>query len=294
VKLLLYYKGMNFQVKQALETATLDIFEAKKNKGDALKDILSEVVSSKFVEDLLKPFWTSEAEIARDPVAAEKKTAQLENTIQRVLDIFFDDKDDGKNPNNPLNDPDLTPFLSSEASPAEQEPSFEARAEAVLQTPKKEVETSEVKEGPVVDRIVKSARSVVRSRNFRKPAAVNGGRLACALVVSSILKDAGKLKNTILSVSALKAELPKSGWEKHSGPPKRGDVIIFCPTRKSKANGEVIQGHGHAGVCTAEGTMVHNSSKLCEPVEVKFTSKYWMERGIEACYSPPRGVAGNA
>jgi hypothetical protein len=134
--------------------------------------------------------------------------------------------------------------------------------------------------------LVKVARSYKGSYNFRGPE-VDGGNLACAMVASTILKDAGAIDKVILGVDGVEAELVKRGWVKHDRPAQAGDVVVWGRTPSRIGNDGLTRlGHKHIGVMTTDKLAVNNSSSQKMPVEnyVDFNS----QRGVYFLSPPHR------
>jgi uncharacterized protein YgiM (DUF1202 family) len=121
-------------------------------------------------------------------------------------------------------------------------------------------------DGSLQQNIVSSARSLVGSTNFRT-SDVSGGRLACAKVATTALKNAGALDRVYLncrdSVKALKAK----GWVEVTPPPyQEGDVITW---KTYDYTGDGIKDEDtHIGIILKEGNTykaMNNSSSLRTP-----------------------------
>ncbi|GAB4280390.1 MAG: hypothetical protein Kow0029_24920 [Candidatus Rifleibacteriota bacterium] len=102
-------------------------------------------------------------------------------------------------------------------------------------------------------------RNLVGSTSFRGPE-VDGGNLACALVVSTALKNAGVLTRTHLNCDAVVADLRSKGWQRVDVPPyQEGDVVTWTTSR----------GPGrHIGIIVRDGSSyaaISNSSSLRTP-----------------------------
>ncbi len=120
--------------------------------------------------------------------------------------------------------------------------------------------------GTLQQKIVSSARSLVGSTNFRT-SDVSGGRLACAKVATTALKNAGALDRVYLncrdSVKALKAK----GWVEVTPPPyQEGDVITW---KTYDYTGDGIKDEDtHIGIILKDGNTykaMNNSSSLRTP-----------------------------
>jgi hypothetical protein len=80
-------------------------------------------------------------------------------------------------------------------------------------------------------RINSSIRALVGSTRFRS-AAVDGGNLACAQVVSTALQSAGVLSRVSLNCDQVVSDLRAVGWQRVSVPPYRdGDVVTWTTSR---------------------------------------------------------------
>ncbi|PIQ77641.1 hypothetical protein COV82_03425 [Candidatus Peregrinibacteria bacterium CG11_big_fil_rev_8_21_14_0_20_46_8] len=146
---------------------------------------------------------------------------------------------------------------------------------------------------PLRKDIVKKALAVVGSTSFRGPE-VDGGNLACAQVVSSILRDAGILKRPHLAVSKTVDELNQSGWEEHPGPPQPGDIVVWNRTTKKSADGNVALGHAHIGIVVGDNLALSNSSLKRQPrvhtMGQNPEDGYWHRRGIAKFLRPPHAA----
>jgi len=129
--------------------------------------------------------------------------------------------------------------------------------------------------GAGVMNIVYAAKNIIGSRFRTKELA--DGRLACAWVVSTVLKNANEINVKVSGCESLKGVLKKEGFkeiklnDKYFTPQiyRAGDVVFFAKNSS---------GHGHVGVISkveyqANGTpmvyMVHNSSSAREVKEIK-------------------------
>jgi len=144
-------------------------------------------------------------------------------------------------------------------------------------------------------RILQEALKSVGSDAFRG-SEVDGGNLACAQVVSTILMRAGYLDKPNLSTARTVKLLKSLGWKVHGSnyKPKAGDVVVWNRTRKTANDGHVKLGYPHIGVAINEHEAVSNSSKQKMPRIHKMgrtpDSKYWYNRGIDVFLSPPDSV----
>lgn len=114
--------------------------------------------------------------------------------------------------------------------------------------------------------IANSARRLVGSTAFRG-SDVAGGRLACAKVASTALKNAGAINKVHLNVRSLVADLRTHGWRDVSAPPfQEGDVITW-KTYDYTGDG-VKDPDTHVGIMCKEGNSwqaMNNSSRLRTP-----------------------------
>ena len=120
--------------------------------------------------------------------------------------------------------------------------------------------------GSEQQRIVQAANALVGSTRFRG-AEVNYGRLACAQVVSTALKNAGVLSRVHLGVLNTLTDLRSKGWREVSAPPyEEGDVITW-QTYDRNGNGR-HDPDTHIGIIVKQGNSfraMHNSSRLRTP-----------------------------
>ena len=157
-------------------------------------------------------------------------------------------------------------------------------------------------------RLVEVAKKYAGTRYFQEnyfdvgrqfSADVQGGRLGCALVVSSILREAGfmdDLKTPILGVELTETELQKRGWTRTNGPIEAGDVLVWAPAGApvTDENGQVRARHGHIGIAISPTRCVHNSNNYEEDPSTgkkKFVFKGPVEQNITrtpvAIWKPP-------
>ncbi|MBD3270010.1 hypothetical protein GF376_00625 [Candidatus Peregrinibacteria bacterium] len=125
--------------------------------------------------------------------------------------------------------------------------------------------------------LIQTARSYIGSKQFRGRE-VAGGKLACAQVASTILKEAGLLSKVHLSVNATEKALLRRGWKIHRGKAKAGDVVIWGRTPSRMVDGIARPGHRHIGIMTSQDYTVNNSSSSRMPLERKLD------------YNSPRGI----
>ncbi|MBI3039437.1 SH3 domain-containing protein, partial [bacterium] len=113
--------------------------------------------------------------------------------------------------------------------------------------------------GSSQSRIVAAAQALVGMTNFPYAPATNGGRLGCAQVVSTALKNAGALSRISLSVLGLMADLKAIGWKLVSAPPfSAGDVITWS-TYDRTGDGRKDP-DTHVGIIMASGNSVQAMS----------------------------------
>lgn len=114
--------------------------------------------------------------------------------------------------------------------------------------------------------ITRAAKNLIGSHSFRS-AAVSGGRLACAQVVTTALKNAGALSKVHLNCRSTVADLKSKGWVEVSPPPyQEGDVITW-KTYDYTGDG-VKDPDTHIGIIVKEGNSykaMNNSSRLRMP-----------------------------
>ena len=140
--------------------------------------------------------------------------------------------------------------------------------------------------------ILSEAKNAVGSTEFRGDE-VDGGNLACAQVVSTVLHRAGILDHPVLSITGTVEALEEKGWQEH-GPdyaPKPGDVVVWKRTTRNTADGDVQLGHGHIGIVIEDDLAFSNSSIKRAPREHKMgrnpSDGYYYRRGIANYYTPP-------
>ncbi len=126
--------------------------------------------------------------------------------------------------------------------------------------------SSGVSTGTTQQRVAAEARKLVGSTAFRT-ADVSGGRLACAKVVSTALKNAGVLNQVHLNCRSTVTDLKSKGWKEVSVPPwAEGDVILW---KTYDYTGDGIKDPDtHIGIILKEGNSykaMNNSSSLRTP-----------------------------
>ncbi len=106
----------------------------------------------------------------------------------------------------------------------------------------------------------------VPREEFRTPD-VQGGNLACAKVVTTILREAGFMERIINDVEGTVEELTRLGWTISDDKAEPGDVIVWAPMIKpvkgsiNDGGPEYAMGHEHIGIAIGPNTAVSNSSK---------------------------------
>lgn len=120
--------------------------------------------------------------------------------------------------------------------------------------------------GSLQQNIVRCARALVGSTSFRGND-VAGGRLACAKVVTTALKNAGALDSVVLNCRSAVKNLKAKGWKEVSAPPyKEGDVITW---KTYDYTGDGVKDEDtHIGIILKEGNTykaMNNSSSLRTP-----------------------------
>ena len=104
------------------------------------------------------------------------------------------------------------------------------------------------------------------STRFRGPE-VSGGRLACAQVVTTALKNAGALNNVHLNCRSAVTDLKSKGWKEVSVPPFREGDVILWKTYDYTGDG-IKDPDTHIGIMVKEGNTfkaMNNSSSLRTP-----------------------------
>ena len=121
-------------------------------------------------------------------------------------------------------------------------------------------------DGSLQQNIVKCARALVGSTNFRG-SDVSGGRLACAKVATTALKNAGALDSVVLNCRSAVKNLKAKGWKEVSAPPyQEGDVVTW---KTYDYTGDGVKDEDtHIGIILKEGNSykaMNNSSSLRTP-----------------------------
>ncbi len=126
---------------------------------------------------------------------------------------------------------------------------------------------------PVQSRIAGSARAIL-GKPFKYAAATKGGRLGCAQVATTILKNAGAASRVVLGVLSALGDMRKAGWGEVKPPPYRDGDVITWATYDRSGNGR-IDPDTHIGVIVMEGGTpyaVHNSSSRRKPIKQELAS----------------------
>lgn len=122
------------------------------------------------------------------------------------------------------------------------------------------------KDGSLQQNIVKSAKALIGSTNFRTKD-VDYGNKACAKVATTALKNAGALDKVYLNCRDTVKALKQKGWEEVSVPPfQEGDVITW-KTYDYTGDG-VKDDDTHIGIIVKDGNSykaMNNSSSLRTP-----------------------------
>jgi len=121
--------------------------------------------------------------------------------------------------------------------------------------------------GDLQTRIVNAARALVGMRNFPYDPLTNGGRLGCAQVVSTALKNAGVMSRIVLNCHGVMNDLVSKGWKYVQVPPYRAGDVITWKTYDSTGDG-VMDPDTHIGIAVESGNNVqvmNNSSSQRMP-----------------------------
>jgi hypothetical protein len=110
---------------------------------------------------------------------------------------------------------------------------------------------------------VQCAEKYINSTQFRG-AEVSFGKKACAQFVSTALKDAGVLSNTILGVPALVTALKSKGYTQVTAPPFKGGDIVTWRTYDRNGDGRKDD-DTHVGIMCFDGKALSNSSSQRMP-----------------------------
>ena len=112
-------------------------------------------------------------------------------------------------------------------------------------------------------KVVKCAEKYINSTQFRG-AEVSFGKKACAQFVSTALKDAGVLSNTILGVPDLVKALKGKGYSQVTAPPFKGGDIVTWRTYDRNGDGRKDD-DTHVGIMCFDGKALSNSSSARMP-----------------------------
>lgn len=121
--------------------------------------------------------------------------------------------------------------------------------------------------GDLQTRVVNAARALVGMRNFPYDPLTNGGRLGCAQVVSTALKNAGVMSKIVLNVHGVMNDLLAKGWKYAQVPPYRAGDIVTWKTYDATGDG-VMDDDSHIGIAVESGNNVqvmNNSSSQRMP-----------------------------
>lgn len=121
--------------------------------------------------------------------------------------------------------------------------------------------------GDLQTRIVSAAQALVGMRNFPYDPLTNGGRLGCAQVVSTALKNAGVMSKIVLNVHGVMNDLLGKGWQYAQVPPYRAGDIVTWKTYDATGDG-VMDDDSHIGIAVESGNNVqvmNNSSSQLMP-----------------------------
>ncbi|HOD40819.1 MAG TPA: hypothetical protein PKL57_09690 [Candidatus Wallbacteria bacterium] len=115
----------------------------------------------------------------------------------------------------------------------------------------------------LASKIVSSIRGLLNSTAFRG-ADVKGGKVACAKVVSTALKNAGVINRVILGVPDLVSEVKRKGFKEVKAPPfKAGDIVTWRTYDRNKDGKK--DNDTHIGIVDSNGQAISNSSSRRMP-----------------------------
>ncbi len=115
----------------------------------------------------------------------------------------------------------------------------------------------------IASKIVSSIKKLVNSTSFRG-SDVKGGKVACAKVVSTALKNAGVINKIILGVPALVSEVKSKGFKEVKAPPfKPGDIVTWRTYDRNKDGKK--DNDTHIGIVDDSGQAISNSSSRKMP-----------------------------
>lgn len=115
------------------------------------------------------------------------------------------------------------------------------------------------------------------NRSFDYAPATNNGRLGCAQVVSTILREAGAMSQVRLGVLDVLSDLRGSGWADVSPPPWQDGDVVTWSTYDRDGDGQKDP-DTHIGIIRMiDGTpyAVNNSSSQRMPVQRELASLPW-------------------
>jgi len=116
--------------------------------------------------------------------------------------------------------------------------------------------------------------------------AVKRGRLACALFVTEVLRQAGVLNENILTVDGTVEELKNLGWKTHPSPtkPEGGWIVVWGKgsNGRHKHIGIVMDRSDERGVPLAMNNSSSTGTAVEKPVDYKQVEEY---------LSPPTSLA---
>ncbi len=115
----------------------------------------------------------------------------------------------------------------------------------------------------IASKIVSSIKNLIGSTSFRG-SDVKGGKVACAKVISTALKNAGVINKVILGVPALVSEVKSKGFKEVKAPPfKPGDIVTWRTYDRNKDGKK--DNDTHIGIVDDSGQAISNSSSRRMP-----------------------------
>lgn len=119
------------------------------------------------------------------------------------------------------------------------------------------------KSSGLASRVISSIQGLIGSTAFRGRD-VRGGKVACAKVVSTALKNAGVIRNVILGVPALVSAVKSAGYKEVKAPPfKPGDIVTWRTYDRNKDGKK--DNDTHIGIMDNNGQAISNSSSRRTP-----------------------------
>jgi LysM repeat protein len=121
--------------------------------------------------------------------------------------------------------------------------------------------------GSLQQRLVAAAQRLVGQTNFPYAPETNGGRLGCAQVATTALKNAGAVDRVVLGVLQALSDLRAKGWREVNVPPFQAGDVISWKTYDRTGDG-VKDPDTHIGIIMSSGNNVqamNNSSSLRQP-----------------------------